>query len=252
MAADPTEADLIRMTVRELCNCLRQRLVGPFHWTYVVAELERRCTPPPAPDAIPGSFGPHKPCVFCGNTDDMCRGLERSICAPCWNGGKRLPTDVPAPAGPGDAAAIRLADQLEWAAPKDDAVAAHLMRDAAATIRRLAARVESLERERDEWKNRAKDMHEEQGADAQLAEIRRLERDSLRDRLAAVEGQCPWDLPFDSICPKHGGPLAQCPAKQSPFAGLIGGYAAGTGPVKLGVEIPNELWNWDDRKLGDK
>jgi hypothetical protein len=160
---------------------------------------------------------------------------------------------LPAPAGSGDADAFRLAERLEFEGNSQGSITARLsLHEAAATIRRLAARVAAVEGERNEWKKRAKDMHEEQGADAQLAEIRRLERDSLRDRLAAVEGQCPWDLPFDSICPKHGGPLAQCPAKQSPFAGLIGGYAAGTGPVKLGVEIPNELWNWDDRKLGDK
>ncbi len=201
-------------------------------------------------------------------------------------------------AGTPDAEAVRMAEILEQTATDDQfigLVVAGLMRDAAATIRRLAALVESLERERDEWKKRAKDMHEAQGADAQLAEIRRLERDALRDRLAAVEGeygpipegsvrctrcrkqypvdeidmwcpcggewewkhegymariryliyegvawkserdtaradvarlerelagrtvpgQCPWDLPFDSICPKHGGPLAHCPINKA-------------------------------------
>ncbi len=46
--------------------------------------------------------------------------------------------------------------------------------------------------------------------------------------------QCPWDLPFDSICPKHGGPLSECPIKPM-FTGTFGGsYAEGTGPYPIG------------------
>ncbi len=76
----------------------------------------------------------------------------------------------------------------------------------------------------------------------------RTERDTARAELAAAKKDCPWDLPFDSVCPKHGGKLTECPVKHS----LISGYQQGTGPVTLEkIEMPNELWNWDDRKLGD-
>ena len=45
-----------------------------------------------------------------------------------------------------------------------------------------------------------------------LAKVKRLERE-LAGR--TVPGQCPWDLPFDSICPKHGGPLAYPPLNKA-------------------------------------
>ncbi len=41
------------------------------------------------------------------------------------------------------------------------------------------------------------------------------ERDTARAELAAAKKDCPWDLPFDSICPKHGGPIAQCPINKA-------------------------------------
>jgi hypothetical protein len=234
MAADPPDADLSRMTVRELCNRYAGRQIFHKYTTeeqmkesnaeadLIVAELSRRCTPPPDPDAKPGSFGPHKPCVFCGNIDDMCRGLERSICAPCWNSGKRLPTDLPAPA-----------DALPTGTVPVD------VREAAETVLATPSTIAA-------WSA-------EPGRLIPCAyRMARFVLSLNAPPAGPNPGQCPWDLPFDSICPKHGGPLAQCPAKQSPFAGLIGGYAAGTEPVKLGVEMPNELWMWDDRKLGDK
>lgn len=31
------------------------------------------------------------PCAFCQNTRDMSRGMDRRICAPCWNERRRLP-----------------------------------------------------------------------------------------------------------------------------------------------------------------
>ncbi len=84
------------------------------------------------------------------------------------------------------------------------------------------------------------------------AESAEKERDTARAELAEMQKtreDCPRDLPFDFVCPKHGGKLTECPVPKLRWT-TTGDAVSMT--IYPGSEIPNELWNWDDRKLGDK